>query len=160
GRHAGGQGRPADPGGDGEAGRQHEPRRDDSGLLRRQGGGAGEVRGGPGVYHGRRLVHPYQRHPRRRPEGQPKGGRSRGHAGGVTAEMAEAAERLVAYTARREGDEAPAVDLLRWPVVGRFLRWRGVRYAMQAPLFLLSAVLVLHGLYGPDLAPKNLATLI
>jgi hypothetical protein len=74
--------------------------------------------------------------------------------------MADIAERLSAYSARRADDDAPMFDLLRWPVVGRFLRWRGVRYAMQVPLFLLAAVLVLHGLYGPDLAPKNLATLV
>jgi hypothetical protein len=74
--------------------------------------------------------------------------------------MAEIAERLAAYTARRTDDDTPAVDLLRWPVVGRLLRWRGVRYVFQVPLFLLAAVLVLHGLYGPDLAPKNLATLV
>jgi ferredoxin len=35
-----------------------------------------------------------------------------------------------------------------------------VRAALQLPLLLLSVVLVLHGLYGPDLAPKNLATVI
>jgi hypothetical protein len=67
---------------------------------------------------------------------------------------------LAAYAARRAGDDMPAVDLLRWPVLGRLLRWRGVRFALQLPLFLVAAVLVLHGLYGPDLAPKNLATLV
>jgi polyferredoxin len=52
-----------------------------------------------------------------------------------------------------------AIDLLRLPLVGRFLRWRGARLALQAPLLLLSGVLIWHGLFGPDLAPKNLATL-
>jgi hypothetical protein len=69
-------------------------------------------------------------------------------------------EPLATYAARRAGDDVPAVDLLRWPLVGRLLRWRHVRCALQMPLFLLAAVLVLHGLYGPDLAPKNLATLV
>ena len=74
-------------------------------------------------------------------------------------EIAEATGSLRAYAARRADDDEPMVDLLRWPVVGRFLRWRHGRCALQLPLFLLAAVLVLHGLYGPDLAPKNLATL-
>jgi polyferredoxin len=52
------------------------------------------------------------------------------------------------------------VDVLRWPVVGRLLSWRHARLAAQVPLFALAVVLVLHGLYGPDLAPKNLATLV
>jgi polyferredoxin len=52
------------------------------------------------------------------------------------------------------------VDLLRWPLVGRFLGWRGARATLQIPLLVLGAVLILHGLYGPDLAPKNLATLV
>ena len=74
--------------------------------------------------------------------------------------MTDTVGRLAAYTARQAGADPPAVDLLRWPIVGRLLRWRGVRIAFQLPLFLLSAVLVLHGLYGPDLAPKNLATVV
>ncbi len=52
------------------------------------------------------------------------------------------------------------LDLLRLPVLGRFLRWRHARLALQVPLFLLAVVLVLHGLFGPQLAPKNLATLL
>jgi polyferredoxin len=51
-------------------------------------------------------------------------------------------------------------DLLRWPVVGRFLRWRHARTAMQIPVFALAVVMILHGLLGPQLAPKNLATLL
>lgn len=52
------------------------------------------------------------------------------------------------------------MDVLRWPVVGRFLRWRHARMAMQAPLFVLAAAMIAHGLLGPQLAPKNLATLL
>ncbi len=76
--------------------------------------------------------------------------------------MAEAATdgTLSAYAARQAGEGLPAVDLLRWPVIGRFLRWRRARYVLQVPLFLIAAILVLHGLYGPNLAPKNLATLV
>src|SRR5215470_10886408 len=68
--------------------------------------------------------------------------------------------RTAVYTARRTTDEAPAVDLLRWPLLGRLLRWRRARLLLQVPLLLLAAVLVWHGLFGPVLAPKNLATLV
>ena len=68
--------------------------------------------------------------------------------------------RTAVYTARRTTDEAPAVDLLRWPLLGRLLRWRRARLLLQVPLLLLAAVLVWHGLFGPELAPKNLATLV
>src|SRR3954454_21239654 len=54
----------------------------------------------------------------------------------------------------------PGFDLLRLPLVGRFLRWRHARLALQLPLLALAVVLILHGLFGPDLAPKNLATLL
>ena len=52
------------------------------------------------------------------------------------------------------------MDLLRWPVVGRFLRWRHARTVMQLPLFALALAMIAHGLLGPQLAPKNLATLL
>lgn len=51
-------------------------------------------------------------------------------------------------------------DWLRVPVLGRFLRWRHSRAAMQAPLFALAVVMIVHGLFGPQLAPRNLATLL
>lgn len=53
----------------------------------------------------------------------------------------------------------PGTDLVQWPVVGRFLRWRHARMVMQLPLLALAVVMVIHGLSGPQLAPKNLATL-
>jgi hypothetical protein len=46
------------------------------------------------------------------------------------------------------------------PVVGRFLKWRHSRTLLGIPLLLLSVVMVLHGLLGPTLAPKNLATVL
>lgn len=51
------------------------------------------------------------------------------------------------------------MDLLRAPVVGPFLRWRHARTSLQLVLLILAAVVVLHGLFGPDLASTNLATL-
>ncbi|MCX7671227.1 MAG: FesM, partial [Anaerolineae bacterium] len=49
-------------------------------------------------------------------------------------------------------------DLLRWPLLGRFLKWRYARIALQAPLLLIAALIIFDGLFGPQLAPKNLAT--
>jgi polyferredoxin len=51
-------------------------------------------------------------------------------------------------------------DLLRVPLLGAFLRWRYSRMALQFPLFVLATLTILHGLFGPTLAPKNLATLL
>jgi polyferredoxin len=53
---------------------------------------------------------------------------------------------------------SPHLDLLTWPVIGPFLRWRHARTAMQVPIFLLAALMIFDGLVGPQLAPKNLAT--
>ncbi len=45
-------------------------------------------------------------------------------------------------------------------MAGRFLRWRHSRTVMQIPLFVLAAAMIVHGLLGPQLAPKNLATVL
>lgn len=55
---------------------------------------------------------------------------------------------------------APDTDLLRWPVVGAVLRWRHLRTAMQCVLAAVALVIVVHGLFGPQLAPTNLATVL
>jgi polyferredoxin len=52
---------------------------------------------------------------------------------------------------------APAFDLLRVPLLGRFLKWRHARLAMQIPLVALAGVLILDGLRGPQVGPLNLA---
>lgn len=49
-------------------------------------------------------------------------------------------------------------DLLRLPLAGKLLTWRHARTLLQIPLFLVSLAMILHGLFGPVLAPKNLAT--
>jgi ferredoxin len=49
-------------------------------------------------------------------------------------------------------------DLMRIPWLGALLRWRHARSCLQIPLLFISVVMVLHGLFGPSLAPKNLAT--
>ena len=55
---------------------------------------------------------------------------------------------------------APAPDVLRWPVIGPFLRWRHARTSLQLVLLAAAAVVVLHGLFGPRIAPANLATVL
>jgi hypothetical protein len=57
-------------------------------------------------------------------------------------------------------DRSASFDLLRLPVIGRFLRWRRSRLVMQLPLLLLSVIMVAHAFWGPQLAPKNLASLL
>jgi ferredoxin len=49
-------------------------------------------------------------------------------------------------------------DLVDLPGIGRFLRWRHARVALQVPLFLLAMLMIFDGLTGPQMAPKNLAT--
>ncbi len=44
------------------------------------------------------------------------------------------------------------------PLLGQLLRWHHARTLLQIPLFIISVVMILHGLFGPTLAPKNLAT--
>jgi cytochrome c oxidase assembly factor CtaG len=48
-------------------------------------------------------------------------------------------------------------DLLRVPLLGRFLRWRHARLALQLPLALLAGALIYDGLCGPQVGAMNLA---
>jgi hypothetical protein len=50
------------------------------------------------------------------------------------------------------------VDLLRVRGLGRFLRWPHARTAVQVPVLVVAMAMVLDGLWGPQLAPKNAAT--
>ncbi len=52
---------------------------------------------------------------------------------------------------------AQRFDLLRVPVVGRFLRWRHARTALQSVLLVLAGLIMLDGFAGIQLAPRNLA---
>ncbi|HEX3470611.1 MAG TPA: hypothetical protein VHT28_05450, partial [Silvibacterium sp.] len=56
--------------------------------------------------------------------------------------------------------EAAPFDVLLVPVIGRFLMWRHSRTLLQIPLLLVSVVMILHGLFGPSISPKNLATVL
>ena len=57
-----------------------------------------------------------------------------------------------------EAPEALPFDLMRVPGLGHLFRWRYARPLLQAPLLIVSVAMILHGLFGPTLAPKNLAT--
>jgi cytochrome c oxidase assembly factor CtaG len=50
-----------------------------------------------------------------------------------------------------------ALDVLRVPVLGRFLRWRHARICLQVPLLLLAGLIVYDGLRGPAIGPMSLA---
>jgi ferredoxin len=56
--------------------------------------------------------------------------------------------------------EAPPTNVLRWPLIGPFLRWPHARTSLQLVLLCIAAVLVLHGLFGPQVAPANAATVL
>jgi ferredoxin len=60
----------------------------------------------------------------------------------------------------RPVEVTPEFDLLRMPVVGRVLKWRHSRSLLQIPLLIVSVIMILQGLLGPTLAPKNLATVL
>jgi polyferredoxin len=51
-------------------------------------------------------------------------------------------------------------DLLRAPLLGPFLRWRHARTTLQVILFGIAALVVTDGLWGPQLAPKNMAGIL
>lgn len=57
-----------------------------------------------------------------------------------------------------ENQGASSFDLLRVPLLGNLLRIKHARTLFQIPLFIVSVAMILHGLFGPTLAPKNLAT--
>jgi ferredoxin len=51
----------------------------------------------------------------------------------------------------------PRGDLTRAPLLGRFLRWKHARTAVQIPLLILALVVVADGFFGPDVAAQNAA---
>lgn len=55
---------------------------------------------------------------------------------------------------------ARSLDALRIPLLGRFLRWKHARTAMQVPFFLLAALVVWDGFTGPVDAPRNVAGVV
>lgn len=54
--------------------------------------------------------------------------------------------------------QSPRFDLLRLPLIGRLLRWRWGRLALQTPFVIMAVLLVIDGFTGPQNAARNLAT--
>ncbi|MGB7751204.1 MAG: hypothetical protein WCF88_06595 [Candidatus Acidiferrales bacterium] len=54
--------------------------------------------------------------------------------------------------------EPPPFDLMKVPGLRRLFHWRHLRTVLQIPLLIVSVAMILDGLLGPSLAPKNLAT--
>jgi cytochrome c oxidase assembly factor CtaG len=54
----------------------------------------------------------------------------------------------------------PGFDLLRVPLVGRFLKWRHARLCLQFPLLLLAGLVIYDGLCGPQVGAMNLAGIL
>ena len=52
------------------------------------------------------------------------------------------------------------IDVLQWPVVGPFLRWRHARTALQLVLLIVAAVVVADGLLGSHVDPTNFTTVV
>jgi cytochrome c oxidase assembly factor CtaG/ferredoxin len=52
---------------------------------------------------------------------------------------------------------AAGFDLLRLPLLGRFLKWRHARLSLQAPFLLLAGLIVCDGFRGPAVGAMNLA---
>lgn len=57
-----------------------------------------------------------------------------------------------------ENQGASSFDLLRVPLLGKLLTMKHARTLLQIPVFIVSVAMILHGLFGPPLAPQNLAT--
>lgn len=51
-----------------------------------------------------------------------------------------------------------SIDVLQWPLVGPFLRWRHARTALQLVLLLAAALVVVDGLLGSRIDPTNFTT--
>ncbi len=53
-----------------------------------------------------------------------------------------------------------AIDVLALPIIGRLLKWRWGRLAVQTPFFLIAVLLIYDGFTGPQRAAQNLATVV
>ena len=52
------------------------------------------------------------------------------------------------------------MDVLRWPAIGDFLRWRHARTAFQLLLLCVAAVVIVDGVFGSQSPTNNLAPLL
>jgi cytochrome c oxidase assembly factor CtaG len=85
--------------------------------------------------------------------------RPRPATGPVAATSPGAARRIAlpVVSPERPPVIASSFDLLRVPLVGRFLKWRHARLCLQFPMLLLAGVVIFDGLRGPQVGAMNLA---
>jgi polyferredoxin len=67
-------------------------------------------------------------------------------------------KRIIPGRNARFAPQPAGPDLLRVPLLRRFLRWRYARLVFQLPLLLLAIMMIIDGFTGRQLAPRNLAT--
>jgi cytochrome c oxidase assembly factor CtaG len=77
-----------------------------------------------------------------------------------TSNIAPTKTRRVSLALIEQRRSPPAPDLLRVPLLGRLLRWRHARLAMQIPLLVAAGILIYDGLDGPQVSPMNLAGVV
>lgn len=63
-------------------------------------------------------------------------------------------EMIVQLNEKSRRMKFTAGDILTWPLIGPFLRWRYSRRVMQTVLLLATSVFVFDGLVGPVQAPR------
>ena len=61
------------------------------------------------------------------------------------------------YFITRSAGKRASIDLLSLPLVGSILRWPYFRRSAQGLMFLAAMVIIVDGLFGPRMAPMNLA---
>jgi cytochrome c oxidase assembly factor CtaG len=82
-------------------------------------------------------------------------GRKAGIKGNATWSVSERLSLPLADSVRQTSSSS--FDVLRLPLVGRFLKWRHARLALQLPMVALAAVLIIDGIRGPQVGAMNLA---
>jgi cytochrome c oxidase assembly factor CtaG len=61
---------------------------------------------------------------------------------------------------KRSLPNATRLDLLRLPVLGRFLKWRHARTVLQIPPVIVAALVIFDGIAGPNVGAMNLAGVV
>ncbi|HXT59468.1 MAG TPA: cytochrome c oxidase assembly protein [Pirellulales bacterium] len=80
-----------------------------------------------------------------------------GERRGKASDAPRQARRLQGERAARPKRGAAPFDVLRIPLLGRFLRWPRARIALQLPMLVVAAAMIYDGLRGPQIGPMNLA---